>query len=290
MPSRRERAGVPVGVGADAAAAAGHRLERREVEAGAERLALARQHDHPHRPARPSAARRRRAAPANIAPSRALRFSGRFSRTSATPRSSMEMVTRSLMGPSVAWHARRHEVEPDRRRGADDDPLGAQAPRLRPSRRPGDRRGVPRDRPAGADRLEPPGLALGRRRGRRQEAGDRRRLPRATSTSTAASPAPSTSRATPGASAWTRSATRPTYLSDNFHRVPLMLIPCLWGRLDNASVVAGRRRVGLAAAGGVELHARPARARAGLGVDHHPPDERRRAAGRRASSASRSTR
>ncbi len=29
------------------------------------------------------------------------------------------------------------------------------------------------------------------------------------------------------------------YLSDNFHRVPLMLIPCLWGRLDNASVVAG---------------------------------------------------
>jgi nitroreductase len=30
-----------------------------------------------------------------------------------------------------------------------------------------------------------------------------------------------------------------TYLSDNFHRVPLMLIPCLWGRLDNASVVEG---------------------------------------------------
>ncbi len=30
-----------------------------------------------------------------------------------------------------------------------------------------------------------------------------------------------------------------TYLSENFHRVPLMLIPCLWGRLDNASVVAG---------------------------------------------------
>ena len=30
-----------------------------------------------------------------------------------------------------------------------------------------------------------------------------------------------------------------TYLSDNFHRAPLMLIPCLWGRLDNASVVQG---------------------------------------------------
>jgi nitroreductase len=29
------------------------------------------------------------------------------------------------------------------------------------------------------------------------------------------------------------------YLSDNFHRAPLMLIPCIWGRLDNASVVAG---------------------------------------------------
>jgi nitroreductase len=29
------------------------------------------------------------------------------------------------------------------------------------------------------------------------------------------------------------------YLSDNFHRSPLLLIPCLWGRLDNASVVEG---------------------------------------------------
>ncbi len=29
------------------------------------------------------------------------------------------------------------------------------------------------------------------------------------------------------------------YLSDNFHRVPMLLIPCLWGRLDNASVVQG---------------------------------------------------
>ena len=29
------------------------------------------------------------------------------------------------------------------------------------------------------------------------------------------------------------------YLSDNFHRAPLLLIPCLWGRLDNASVVEG---------------------------------------------------
>ena len=29
------------------------------------------------------------------------------------------------------------------------------------------------------------------------------------------------------------------YLSDNFHRAPLLLVPCLWGRLDNASVVQG---------------------------------------------------
>ncbi len=29
------------------------------------------------------------------------------------------------------------------------------------------------------------------------------------------------------------------YLSDNFHRAPMLLIPCLWGRLDNASVVEG---------------------------------------------------
>jgi nitroreductase len=29
------------------------------------------------------------------------------------------------------------------------------------------------------------------------------------------------------------------YLSDNFHRAPLLLIPCIWSRLDNASVVEG---------------------------------------------------
>ncbi|MBA3604596.1 MAG: nitroreductase family protein [Actinomycetota bacterium] len=30
-----------------------------------------------------------------------------------------------------------------------------------------------------------------------------------------------------------------SYLADNFQRVPLMVIPCLWSRLDNASVVVG---------------------------------------------------
>jgi len=29
------------------------------------------------------------------------------------------------------------------------------------------------------------------------------------------------------------------YLSDNFHRAPLLLIPCLWARLDDASVMVG---------------------------------------------------
>jgi nitroreductase len=29
------------------------------------------------------------------------------------------------------------------------------------------------------------------------------------------------------------------YLSDNFHRVPMMLIPVIWGRLEGASVVQG---------------------------------------------------
>ena len=29
------------------------------------------------------------------------------------------------------------------------------------------------------------------------------------------------------------------YLSDNFHRAPMMLIPVIWGRLDGASVVQG---------------------------------------------------
>ena len=30
-----------------------------------------------------------------------------------------------------------------------------------------------------------------------------------------------------------------SYLSDNFHRAPLLLIPCIWTRLDNVSVVEG---------------------------------------------------
>jgi nitroreductase len=29
------------------------------------------------------------------------------------------------------------------------------------------------------------------------------------------------------------------YLSDNFHRAPMLLIPCIWGRLDNVSAAEG---------------------------------------------------
>ena len=46
--------------------------------------------------------------------------------------------------------------------------------------------------------------------------------------------------ATPAASASHASPTRPAFLADNFHRAPLMVIPCIWGRLDDASV-RGRR-------------------------------------------------
>ena len=60
------------------------------------------------------------------------------------------------------------------------------------------------------------------------------------------------------------------YLADHFHRVPLLLIPCLWGRLDNASVGVGAgagarcsRRCGASCS--------PCASVAGLGVDDDPP-------------------
>ena len=114
-----------------------------------------------------------------------------------------------------------------------------QAPRLRQAGRPGDRRGVPRDRPAGADRLEPPGLALGRHRGRRQAARPSPTCTSATSRSTARCPAPSTPTGDSRGERQDKVRDSAGYLSDNFHRAPMLLIPCLWGRLDNASVVQG---------------------------------------------------
>ena len=70
----------------------------------------------------------------------------------------------------------RHAPQPLRRRAADDHPLRAQAPRLRPSRRSRSHRGVSRARPPGADRRQPAGVALARRRRRGQAPGDRRDL------------------------------------------------------------------------------------------------------------------
>lgn len=36
-----------------------------------------------------------------------------------------------------------------------------------------------------------------------------------------------------------RIRTSADYLSENFHRAPMLLVPCIWGRLDDASVAAG---------------------------------------------------
>ena len=139
----------------------------------------------------------------------------------------------------LAWHAPHHEAQPDRRRGPDHDALRPQAPRLRQAGRSGDRRGVPRDRHAGADRLEPPGLALGRHRGRRRCARPSPTCTAATSSSTRSMPG---AEYQPGDSRGERQELvrdSATYLSDNFHRAPMLLIPCLWGRLDDAQ--HGRR-------------------------------------------------
>jgi hypothetical protein len=79
-------------------------LEGREVETGAERHALTAEHDGAH----PCSALRRSPASAsawNIAPSSALRLSGRFIRTSATP-SEIVTLTRSDMTRVLQFHDR----------------------------------------------------------------------------------------------------------------------------------------------------------------------------------------
>ena len=121
----------------------------------------------------------------------------------------------------VACHAHRHEAEPVRRRGADHDARRPQAPRPREAGRSGDRRGGPGDRPAGADRLEPPGLALGRHRGRRPSARPSPPSTSATSSEYRSTPGAEYPRGRQPGRAQRRScATRPSYLSDNFHKVP----------------------------------------------------------------------
>ena len=98
---------------------------------------------------------------------------------------------------------------------------------------------VPGDRHAGADRLEPPGLALGRDRGpaTKQAVADvyRRNFEEYRSMPGAEYKP----RRHVAASARTRSATPPATSPTTSTARPLLLIPCLWGRLDNASVVQG---------------------------------------------------
>ena len=208
MPPGVGALGLPSAAGAGALAAR-HRGERREVEAGAERGALAREHHDPD--------------------ARRSDFSCSPASRSAGEHRAVERV--ALVGPVhahvgdapvvdadghtiahraiVACHAHRHEAEPVRRRSPDHDPQRPQAPGPREAGRSRHRRGGPGDRPPGADGLQPPGLALGRDRGRRQAAKPSPPCTNATSRSTARRPAPSTRRATAGPSARTAGRATP---------------------------------------------------------------------------------
>jgi nitroreductase len=71
------------------------------------------------------------------------------------------------------------------------------------------------------------------------------------------------------------------YLTQHFHEVPLMLIPCIEGRIDGAQGFVQASVWGsLLPAVWSFMLALP-RARHGFCVDDHPPDERRRGEGRR---------
>ncbi len=96
----------------------------------------------------------------------------------------------------------RHDA--DSRRAPHHHPLRPQAPRLRPAGRSGAARRVPRDRAAGAERLEPPVVALRDRHRPRAEAADRRLLPQ----ELRRLHPPRRRRTTPSAPRW--SARRPT--------------------------------------------------------------------------------
>ena len=67
-----------------------------------------------------------------------------------------------------------------------------------------------------------------------------------------------------------------TYLAENFQRVPMMLVPCIEGRLDNVPSAASAGS-GVRCCRPCGASCSPSRARPGLGVDDHPPDARRRA-------------
>ncbi len=149
--------------------------------------------------------------------------------------------------------------EPLRRRSAHHHPLRAQASRLRSPGRAVDRRGVPRDRAPGADRIEQPGLAVDRDRRTRRRS---RRWPTST---------PRTSQE------YRTDRRRPTYAEGDprgermahgarLGRLPHRELPPRPGDADpvhrgpprQRAVVRGGGLLGLVAAGRVELHARPA--------------------------------
>ena len=168
-------------------------------------------------------------------------------------------------------HGSRH-----RRSSAHHHALGAQASRLRAAGRPGRGRTLSRDRAAGADRLERPGLA----------ASSSSPTPPSAAVSPTSTARPSSStRTTP--TCGPRSATTicacqqmprvvdsATYLAEHMHEAPVLVIPCIEGRVENAGVLAQASVYGsiLPAAWSFML---ALRARGlGHGVDHAAPHVR----------------
>ena len=117
---------------------------------------------------------------------------------------------------------------------------------------------------AGADRLQRAGLAMGVRRRRREEEGDRRHLPAQRDAATSSSPKPEYGEGDTRDERMGAVMDSAKYLNEHLHEVPVMLIPCLEGREDSPPM-GGVALLGVAAARGVELHAGVALARARLG-------------------------
>jgi nitroreductase len=176
--------------------------------------------------------------PVNIAVSSALRFSGRFMRTSATPCSSTLMVTRSLIATSLPAMLGAMKLNLT----ADEVLTTTRSVRKRLDfDKPVDRAVVEEcleialQAPTGSNRqgwhwvvIEDPELKAGVADIYRKNFEMYRSMP-------AADYPEGDSRA----ERQDKVRDSAGYLSDNFHRAPLLLIPCIWGRLDNASVVQG---------------------------------------------------
>jgi nitroreductase len=93
---------------------------------------------------------------------------------------------------------------------------------------------MPPHGPPGTNRLEQPGLAVRHRRGRGKDIYKSNfsiyaKNPRSAQYEDGDLRAEQRDKITESA----------TFLTENFHRVPLMLVPCITGRLDNASVFQG---------------------------------------------------